>query len=126
MELPNLPQIKNKREANITPKVLKWFKANYPDSVALEIKSTATNSIPASALKPHQLSALLAVQTDSGLTHKIADTGHVQLPFDAFMLKHANSFVVACFTKRGVCLAIDPNEWNGANLATNCAFRFDI
>mgnify|MGYP001559197736 CR=1 FL=1 len=122
--LPDLPRKLNKREASVTSSVLKWFKTNYPSSCALEIKATNKNSIPASALLPHQYKALIAVKNDSGITFKIPDTGHMKLPFDAFFLKHIDAFVVACFTKNRICLAIDPLKWKGAKPDSVCEFSF--
>ena len=121
-----MPRVLNKREARITPRVLKWFKENYKESVALEIKATSTNSIPKSALKDHQLKALLAVKSERGLTYKIPDNARIRLPFDAFQMKNTQAFVVACFTKRGICLAIPPEEWRGARPATKCEFVIDL
>jgi len=124
--LPELPKTINKREAKITPRVLAWMKKNYPFSVALEIKVSKTNTIPASALKDHQHKALIAVKSKYGMTYKIPDTGRVQAPFDAFQLKHTTSFVVACFPKHGTCLAIAPEKWQGAKYEPMSACEFVI
>lgn len=125
-ELPDLPRKLNKREASITPKIIKWFKENYPESVALEIKITKTNSIPRSALLPHQQKALIAVQTAQGLTHKLSDIGHIRQPFDAFIMKNTRSFVIACLPKHKVALAILPQNWNGANRTAPCEFKIPL
>jgi|TARA_R100001530_G_scaffold100538_1_gene69890 hypothetical protein len=126
--LPPLTKVLNKREAKITPRVLKWFSKNYPFSVALEIKATKTNSIPGSALKSHQKKALIAVQSEAGLSYKIPDASYLRLPFDAFQLKNTKSFVVACFLEKGICLAIPPEKWRGAkyNPMSDCSIRIDI
>ncbi len=113
MELPPLPRSGGKkREAGITPKVLEWFRLNHKTSAAIEIKATATNSIPESALEPHQRKALLDAQ-NGGLVWKIPDLGR-RNPFDAFMLKGVPAYVVACFTKKGVCYVIPVDQWAGA------------
>ena len=104
-DLPPLPKKLNKREANVTPKIIKWFKENYPESVALEIKSTNTNSIPRSAVKDHQLAALLAASSLQGMSHKLSDEARRQQPFDAFILKATKSFVVAHFSAHGPAAA---------------------
>jgi len=125
--LPDLPRKLQKREQSITPRVLEWFNKNFPFSVALEIKATKTASIPPSALLPHQLQALLAVQSEAGLTHKISDAGRIRQPFDAFQMKKTRSFVVCVFLSHKVCLAIDPAKWNGASInSTNQTFSIPL
>jgi len=124
--LPDLPKKLQKREAKITPLVLKWFQKNFPFSCALEIKATKTNTISKSALKEHQCKALIAVQSMSGLSYKIPDNSRIRLPFDAFQLKGTQSFVVACFLKERICLAIDPKDWEGANSGSDCIFSFPL
>ena len=101
---------------------MKWFMKNHPSSVALEIKNTATNSIPFSAVKPHQMKALLAVKSKQGMSYKSPDSSHVRLPFDSFVLKDTEAYVVACFSKQRICLAIDPNKWQGAKPDTPAEF----
>ncbi len=92
--------------------MLAWFRDHYPKSVALEIKASVHDSIPESVLKPHQKASLLSAR-GAGMAHKIADSGR-RLPFDGFVLKNTPAFVVACFTKRGVCYAILVEDWVGA------------
>lgn len=95
--LPELTQIKNKREAKITPRIIKWFEEHYSGSVALEIKIGNTRVLP------HQKTALRQVQ--SGVfSMKLPDTGR-KMPFDVFILKRANSFVVRC--NGNACTAYD-------------------
>ena len=86
--LPNLPRKLNKREAKVTPLVIAWFKENYPKSVALEIK------VGKNKLLPHQKIALEQVQ-EGEFAWKIPDMGK-RNPFDAFILKDADAFVVVC------------------------------
>lgn len=124
--LPALPRTLEKREAKITPLVEKYFLEKYPFSVLVEIKATKTNTIPFSAVKSHQLQSLKQVRTPVGKAHKMSDIGRVQQPADFWMFKNAQSFVVACFLKERVCLAINPYEWNGARVDSDCEFRFDI
>lgn len=104
------------------------MKKYHSESCLIEIKSTKTNSIAESAVKPHQLKALLSAQTSAGVAYKIPDTGHVRTPADAFILKQAKSFVVACFPHKGVCLAITPEKWVGAKFEplTACEFVIDL
>lgn len=124
--LPDLPRKLNKREAKITPSVMKWFMKNHPSNVALEIKATKSNTIARSAVKDHQLKALLAVRSKEGLSYKIPDTGHVRLPFDCFQLRNTNSYVVACFPAKGVCFAIHPEKWDGFNINKDTDYEFRI
>jgi hypothetical protein len=126
MDLPDLPRVLNKREAHITPKVMSWFHKNYQKDWAIEIKATATNSIPFSAVKPHQLQSLLEARSKKGFKHKLSDALRQRQPFDAFGFKGADTFVVACFTKHGICLAIEPDNWQGARIDTPCAFTFHL
>lgn len=111
IELPPLPTVRKRREADVTPKVLKWFREHHQGSAAIEVKATDTDYIPEGALKDHQRAALLAA-SGQGLVHKIADAKRKN-PFDAFMLQGVQSYVVACFTKRGVCLAVPASSWKG-------------
>lgn len=111
--LPDLPKKHTKREAGITPRVLEWFKTHYNGSCAIEIKATVENTIPMSALQPHQFSALLAATSTSGVVHKISDESRGHKPFDAFMLKRADAYVVACNTQKGICHAIPVKAWRG-------------
>lgn len=88
MTLPELPKILKKREANITPDVLRWFKDNYPHSCAIEIKYGKNK------LEDHQKTALAQV-AGGCFSYKIADTGR-RNPFDGFLLKNAYACVVTC------------------------------
>lgn len=88
LNLPNLPRVLNKKEADITPRVIEWFAKNYPRSVALEVK------IKGNKVLPHQEIALKQVQGGT-FSYKLPDTGR-RNPFDAFVLKNADAFVVEC------------------------------
>lgn len=125
--LPDLPRKLNKREADITPRILDWFRDSYPYSVAIEIKVTKKNTIPRSALLPHQLKSLLDAQSGHGITHKISDIGRIRQPFDAFQLKNAHSFVVCAFLNHKLCFAFDPKQWKGASIhSTNQIFSIPL
>lgn len=97
----------------MTPKVLAYFKANHFNSCAIEIKNTTKNTISERALEPHQLLALKDSKSPRGLIHKISDESRRQQPYDAFMLKNADAFVIACFSTYGYCLIIPVEEWHG-------------
>lgn len=125
--LPDLPMKRVKREAEITPKVLQYFRENYKGSCALEIKATLRRTIPKSALESHQEAALYAAASGT-LAHKISDAGHVRNPFDAFVLSGVPAYVVACFLHADdrIALAIPIEKWQGATPTTDCAFSIAL
>lgn len=123
--LPDLPKKRKTTEKDCTGKILAHFREHYNGSAAIEIKASETNSIPRSALEPHQEAALHAAK-HQGLCYKISDASHTRLPFDAFMLKGVDAFVVAAFIKQGVALAIPVEQWNGAKPWTRCAFKIPL
>lgn len=88
MDLPSLPRKLNKREASITPRVMKWFENNYPKSCNVEVK------VNGNLTKPHQDTALW--QTAKGVfTHKIPDLGQ-KSPCDFYMIKKGDGVLVTC------------------------------
>lgn len=105
---------------------MEWFQKNYPTNWYIEVKATDGNTIPFSAVKPHQLKALLAVQSDEGFKHKMSDAGHQRQPFDAFGCKKGHAYVVAVFLKHKVAMAIRPENWKGANMFTNPTFSIPL
>lgn len=125
--LPDLPQLRKKREAKITPRVLDWFRENGPSSCALEIKVCKGNKLPASALLPHQRRALLDV-CGSGIVHKLSDEARRKQPYDAFKLSFARAYVCVVFlTTPRVCLVIDIKKWPASvTRATPSDYSFDI
>lgn len=100
--LPNLPKKYKRKEADITPLVFKWFEANYPGTVAIEIK------IKGNKVKDHQEIALHKVQ-DGSFAYKIPDTGRKN-PFDGFVLKNAEAFVVTVDERNCEAVRIDNNK----------------
>lgn len=80
-ELPELKKKRKKREADITPKVMKWFYDNYPHDTAVEVK------VDKNKVKPHQLVALTRVK-DGTFFYKIPDLGQLN-PFDFIVLKES-------------------------------------
>ncbi len=111
----------------MTPAILNYFREHFNGCAAIEIKATDKNTIPYSALMPHQEAALRAASKGGkGLCYKISDAAHIRLPFDAFMLKGVPAFVVAAFIKHGIALAIPVEQWQGAHLRTACAFRIPL
>lgn len=113
-QLPELPRTLKKKEAKITPKVIAWLKANHHSSCAFEIKSSDGNTIPRSALKPHQKLALQDANSHHGIIHKLTDEARRQQPFDGFQLIEVPAYVIACFPKHGFCNVYHIDSWQGA------------
>lgn len=125
--LPPLPRRLRKKEASLTPRVFSWAKKAINGPVALEIKQTDTDSIPASALLPHQRLALLAACSKEGLAHKLTDEARRRQPFDAFILKNTPAYVVACFTKHKIAHVFHVKSWEGARYNdTTSAYTFRV
>lgn len=122
--LPDLPLQRKKREQEVTPKVLKWFRENYKGSCAIEIKSSSGGKISESSVTSDQRAALKSASMGS-IVHKIADSKRKN-PFDAFVLHKVPGYVVACFQNKGVALVIRIEKWKGASYETPCEFRIDL
>lgn len=103
-----------------------WFRTNFNESCAIEVKATAGNSIPESALLDHQRLALSDAGSSTGLTHKLSDEAMRRQPFDAFYLISAKAFVVACFTSAGVCYVIPIEQWKGARVGMRAPFTIKL
>lgn len=97
--MTRLPKKRARKEADVTPRVVKWFRENYANSVALEIKVGKNRALP------HQRAALCAVQ-DGMFSYKIPDQG-ARNPFDAFVLYNADAFLVTCIGNK--CTALSPD-----------------
>ena len=124
-ELPALPKKRKTTEADVTPKILDYFRKNFRDSCAIEIKATTGNNIPRSALQRHQEIALKSATT-SVLCHKISDASRSRLPFDAFMLYQVPAFVVAAFIRHKIALVIPIDNWQGATPHTLAAYKIPL
>lgn len=48
------------------------------------------------------------------------------MPYDAFMLKNSEAYVVACFNYYGYCLVIDVEDWEGAKYDSVSKFKIEI
>lgn len=68
------------------------------NSCAVEVKVSKGNTLPKSALKDHQRRALLIANTGN-LYHKIEDGSFSQKPFDGFILKKTEAFLVIWYAK---------------------------
>jgi len=96
--LPDLPRILAKKEASVTPAILKWIRENGPPSFLFEIKVCRGKSLPASAVLPHQKLALLAA-SGGGIVHKISDEARRKQPADGFKISFARGYVFVAFLK---------------------------
>jgi penicillin-binding protein-related factor A (putative recombinase) len=91
-----------RNEAGFTTRFKKWLafktsKDGVPFAAAYEIKVTDSKSIPFSAVKDHQIDALLAVKHGTFM-YKIPDAGW-QNPFDMFVMQKQPAYVVVAFTE---------------------------
>ncbi len=114
--LPDLPQKKDKLEARVTTeKIMPWIKKNL-GTCAIEIKATYKKSIPVSAVKEHQIKALMAVHMGT-FVHKLSDAGHTRQPFDAIVMQKMPAYVIAAFCgdDERIALVIPIEKWHGAH-----------
>lgn len=103
-----LPKQNKKKEADFTTKIFRPWLLAQPHfySAAFELKQTGTNSLSFSAVKDHQVSALLAVR-GNGLLFKIPDDSRGQKCFDMFFMKNDEAYVVIRYPKAFVLIDID-------------------
>jgi penicillin-binding protein-related factor A (putative recombinase) len=119
-----------KVEAEFTTKFRDWlyFQKKFQPA-GFEIKATTKKSIPLSAVKQHQIDALLAVKKGR-FYYKIPDDAYAQKPFDVFTLK-GNAYIVLAFIVSRqptyfyvidieeyitMCTQISRKSWNEATL----------
>ena len=96
-----------KREAAITNSVLNWLRGETRGSCAVEIKHTrGEKNFLMSELKEHQRDWLVAASGIFGCQYKIPDVGYGYNPFDGFILKKADAFVVIVYPKWTVAIQI--------------------
>lgn len=106
--LPNLPQIKEKKETNFGTEIFrKWLekKTDWPSS-AFELKQTESNSLPFSAVLPHQIIALLQAK-NRGLIFKPSDDSRGSKPCDYLFLKKTCAWIVIKYSKSAEVIDID-------------------
>ncbi len=80
------------REKDFQSIFSKWIKINYKKSAVFELKLTHSNSIPFSAVVPHQIDALWNTK-HRHIAYKLPDVGY-QNPYDCIFLKQIPAFVV--------------------------------
>jgi len=88
-----------KREASFGLTFRHWLKANPLISGAFELKQTTSNALAFDAVKEHQLDALLASESKTGILYKAPDDSMGVKPFDYFYLRNALSFIVIKYPK---------------------------
>lgn len=94
-----------KREANFQTTFNHWLKNVYKKTAAFELKQTKTDSIPFSAVVPHQIASLEQVRHGT-FVFKIPDAGY-QNPFDCFCMTEMPAYVVIKYPKGVVIIPID-------------------
>ncbi len=114
-ELPALPRVLKKKEADVTPHIMKWFREKHRKTAVFEIKATDTNSIPQSALAEHQRAALVLASRGT-LAHKLTDASRTRQPFDGFCVSNVPAYVVAAFTEKRKAYVIPVERWRGASI----------
>lgn len=91
----------------------KWFVRNKSlfksGCIAFECKYTKTDSLPFSAVKPHQERSLK--QAETGLWWKLPDVGLMAKPFDCIYLEGAQHYIPVYFQKSKSFYIIDIFEW---------------
>ena len=95
--LPPRPKKIKRKEAAVTPFVIRWFAANWGNSCAIEVKVKGNTTIK------HQNRNLKRVANGS-FSYKIPDMGQKSC-YDAFVLKNADAFVVTC--EKRICKVYD-------------------
>lgn len=98
-----------KREADFGTLFRHWLKANPMISAAFELKQVKSNAMPFSAVKEHQIDALMAVQSKQGILYKAPDDSRGIKPFDFFYLRNALAFIVIKYPKFFVL--IEPEDF---------------
>jgi hypothetical protein len=96
-----------KLEASFTVLFRHYLKAHPMDSACFELKQTTTDSLAFSAVKEHQINALLAAKSKSGFLYKISDESRGVKPFDMFYMNQAYAYVVIKYPKFFCLIDVD-------------------
>jgi hypothetical protein len=105
MILPTLPKVYSRKEADWTTKVFRhWLEKNSKTGV-YEVKYAKGDSLPFSAVLPHQIENLLAVRHKT-FVYKVVDMGEKN-PFDIFCLTEQPAYVVVKYSKGFVLISVD-------------------
>ncbi len=109
----------HKQEAAITTRINKWFPRVVTASCPYEIKHTrGSATFKFKELKQHQRDYLLAATTPHGMCWKIPDTGFSQNPFDCFVFKNTQAFVIIAYPENVYAIEIQLIEKIDSNILT--------
>lgn len=100
-----------KREAAFQTLFRHWVrsKPSLPTG-AYELKQTTTDSIPFSDVQLHQLAALEAAQSGTGILYKIPDDSRGVKPFDMVYLQSSTAWIVIRFPKFFCVISLESFE----------------
>ncbi len=126
-DLPELPVVKVKREANITPTVLAWFREQFAPSFVYKISDEAQRRLPFDAfmLGKHPAAIEIKVTTRKYISQS-AVLPHQKLALQEVEKAGARGYVVAVFLHKDVrkALVIQNKHWTGATPSSACEFSF--
>lgn len=94
--LPTLPKQNNKKEAGFGLMFRKWIEKNPRFSCSLEMKQTATDSIPFSCVEEEQLIYGMAIRSERGVLIRVVGTKGEP---DYIWCRNMPSYVVIKFPK---------------------------
>lgn len=83
------------KEKDFQAKFSKWVKYCFSGNAVFELKLARGESLPFSAVKDHQVSALLAAKKNA-IVYKIPDIGF-QNPFDCLRMENVGAYVVIMY-----------------------------
>ena len=104
-KLPDLPRVLKKREADWTTTVFRHWLEKNGKTGAYEVKYAKGDSLPFSAVLPHQIENLLAVRHKT-FVYKVVDMGEKN-PFDCFCMTEQPAYIVIKYPKGFVLITID-------------------
>ena len=103
--LPPLPTLHKHKERDFTTLFKAWLLKNPMDSSCFELKQ-CERSLPFSAVKPHQVLALLSAKGE-GLIYKVGDDSRGLKPCDLVYFREAYAYVVIRYDTLWVMIDID-------------------
>lgn len=100
MNLPELPRVLKKKEADFGLYFRKWLEKNPMPSALFELKQTGSKDyLSFEAVKPHQIKGLLDAKGRQGLLYKAPDDSRTEKPGDYFYLNNALGYIVIKYPK---------------------------
>lgn len=127
--LPELPRVKKTREADITPKVLGWFREHFAPAFVYKISDEAMRRLPFDAFMLGQVSAAIEIKvTTRKYISENAVLPHQRLALLEVAKSGARGFVVAVFLHAEVrrALVIDIENWTGADPSSFFEHSFEL